>query len=272
MTFFDKIAVASKHRGRFQNGRHLDTARAADLKDASGNAVIDADATTSPLEDQTQFNSTRPALNRWRDAADAALSKRHATESSWPISERTTTESRNNDDSRFGHIPHEYFEESQRTLSTIIVAGTFMAGVEAQLVTLSLSSEGKHEAYKTISICFGMIALFSTAFAALYSAATYIWLKQDWENGPKRFEEWVAASMRTMIRWCSTFLVAGIYAGFLGFIFFLFNSASLTVAVFGSVAFVLCGLCPMAWGLYYWLGLYQGWLEWYPSVDGSSPR
>lgn len=114
------------------------------------------------------------------------------------------------DDSRFGHIPHEYFEESQRTLSTIIVAGTFMAGVEAQLVTLSLSSEGKHEANKTISICFGIIALFSTAFAALYSAATYIWLKQDWEHGPKRFEEWVAASMRTMIRWCSTFLVAGV--------------------------------------------------------------
>ncbi|GJE92004.1 hypothetical protein PsYK624_081570 [Phanerochaete sordida] len=169
-----------------------------------------------------------------------------------------------------GYIPKPYFEYAQRTLSTLILAGTFMAGVEAQL--LSLIFTAPDGPLRNVALGFSVGALLATAFVALYCAVTYIWLRQEWRHKTHCFNEWVAGSLRMMLIWCSVSLVMGVYSGFFAVVFFLFAAAPLEIAVFSAVVFALCGVGPMSWGFYYWYGLYRGWLEWVPHEDGSLPH
>ncbi|KAF7343713.1 hypothetical protein MSAN_01951600 [Mycena sanguinolenta] len=116
-------------------------------------------------------------------------------------------------------IRADRYEHQQRTLSTLVLAGTFMAGVEGQILSIILSLEGESK-LRTGGMCFAVLGVVNTSFAALYSAVTYIWLKSSWTPGPKLFHEWVAGCVGMMIRWCSSFLVIGTYAGFIALIFF----------------------------------------------------
>ncbi|KIP07328.1 hypothetical protein PHLGIDRAFT_424065 [Phlebiopsis gigantea 11061_1 CR5-6] len=140
-----------------------------------------------------------------------------------------------------GSIPKSYFEYAQRTLSTLVLAGTFMAGVEAQLLSLIFSTVDVPT--RTVAIGFAVLALLSTSFVALYCAVTYIWLRQEWKHKDDCFNEWVAGSLTMMMIWCAVFLVV-----------------------------VLRGVGPMSWGFYYWYGMYRGWLGWTPHEDGSFPH
>ncbi|KAJ7576363.1 hypothetical protein C8J56DRAFT_1171473 [Mycena floridula] len=161
-------------------------------------------------------------------------------------------------------IPPERYEHQQRTLSTLVLAGTFMAGVEGQILSIILSLQGNGSRLRTGALCFAILGVVTTSFSALYAAATYIWLRNTWKEGPKKFHEWVAACVGMLIRWCSSFLIAGTYSGFFALILYFFQSSTVAVAVFASVIVFLSGLFPMIWGLYYWIGLNQGWLVWTP--------
>ncbi|KAJ6503739.1 hypothetical protein C8R45DRAFT_1185631 [Mycena sanguinolenta] len=162
-------------------------------------------------------------------------------------------------------IPADRFEHQQRTLSTLVLAGTFMAGVEGQILSIILTLEDGSR-LKTGGLCFAVLGVINTSFAALYSAVTYIWLKSSWTPGPKQFHEWVAGCVGMMIRWCSSFLVIGTYAGFVALILFFFASASVGIAIFVIMVVFFSGLFPMIWGFYYWYGLDHGWLVWTPEV------
>ncbi|KAJ7457380.1 hypothetical protein FB451DRAFT_1372535 [Mycena latifolia] len=158
----------------------------------------------------------------------------------------------------------ERYEHQQRTLSTLVLAGTFMAGVEGQILSIVLSLEDNESGLKTGALCFAILGVVTTSFAALYSAVTYIWLRGSWSPGPKQFHEWVAGCVGMMVRWCSSFLVVGTYSGFVALILFFFKNSPLGVAAFAIIIVFLSGLFPMMWGFYYWLGLSQGWLVWTP--------
>ncbi|KAJ7692914.1 hypothetical protein B0H17DRAFT_1132885 [Mycena rosella] len=142
-------------------------------------------------------------------------------------------------------------------------AGTFMAGVEGQILSIVLSLEDG-SGLKTGALCFAILGVVTTSFAALYSATTYIWLRGSWTPGPKQFHEWVPGCVGMMVRWCSSFLVVETYSGFVALILFFFKSSPLGVAVFAITIVFLSGLFPMMWGFYYWLGLSQSWLVWSP--------
>ncbi|KAJ7362517.1 hypothetical protein DFH08DRAFT_841046 [Mycena albidolilacea] len=160
-------------------------------------------------------------------------------------------------------IKPERLEHQQRTLSTLVLAGTFMAGVEGQILSIILSLQ-TDTALRTGGLCFAILGEVTTSFAALYSAVTYIWLRGSWTPGPKHFHEWVAGCVGMMVRWCSSFLVVGTYSGFVALILFFFESSTLGVAIFATTIVFLAGLFPMVWGFYYWLGLNRGWLVWTP--------
>jgi len=160
-------------------------------------------------------------------------------------------------------INPDRYEHQQRTLSTLVLAGTFMAGVEGQILSIILTLEDGSR-LKTGALCFAILGVVTTSFAALYSAVTYIWLRGSWTPGPKQFHEWVAGCVGMMVRWCSSFLVVGTYSGFVSLILFFFKGAPLGVALFAITVVFLSGLFPMIWGFYYWLGLSRGWLVWTP--------
>jgi hypothetical protein len=150
-------------------------------------------------------------------------------------------------------IKPERLEHQQRTLSTLVLAGTFMAGVEGQILSIILSLQ-TDTALRTGGLCFAILGEVTTSFAALYSAVTYIWLRGSWTPGPKHFHEWVAGCVGMMVRWCSSFLVVGTvqshsvyllkpqltmrcpgtYSGFVALILFFFESSTLGVAIFAT--------------------------------------
>ncbi|KAF7360705.1 hypothetical protein MVEN_00802400 [Mycena venus] len=178
-----------------------------------------------------------------------------------------TTFQRSQNEKPAGHIVRsilpDRYEHQQRTLSTLVLAGTFMAGVEGQILSIILTLEDGSR-LKIGALCFAILGVVTTSFAALYSAVTYIWLRGSWTPGPKQFHEWVAGCVGMMVRWCSSFLVVGTYAGFVSLILFFFKRSPIGVAVFAITIVFLAGLFPMIWGFYYWLGLSQGWLVWTP--------
>ncbi|KAI0697159.1 hypothetical protein BC835DRAFT_1339316 [Cytidiella melzeri] len=167
-----------------------------------------------------------------------------------------------------GRIPQEWYRRAQRTLSTLILVGTFMAGVEAQILCLIFTAQPTIE--KTLAVCFGITALFLTSLSALYCAVTYIWLRAEWTPQVCKFDEWVSSSVSAMIAWTGTCIVVGVYCGFLAIIAFLFAITDHTTATICAGIFVVASICPLIWGLYRWQGLYSHALAWKPNLEGPT--
>ncbi|KAJ6507002.1 hypothetical protein C8R45DRAFT_1069876 [Mycena sanguinolenta] len=106
------------------------------------------------------------------------------------------------------------------TLQTLAKVGTFMGSVEGQILTRTLSL-GQSK-LRTISLCFAVLGVINTSFAALYSTVTHIFL-----NHPDRqpFAE-------VMVGWCGSFLVIGTCAGFTALILYFFASSSIGGIIF----------------------------------------
>ncbi|KAF7343712.1 hypothetical protein MSAN_01951500 [Mycena sanguinolenta] len=160
-------------------------------------------------------------------------------------------------------IPAGRYERQQRTLAMLVQAGTFMAGVEGQILSLTLGLG--HSKLRTVAMCFAVLGVINVSFTALYSAVTHVWLISPWGEGRRKlFHEWVAGCAEMMIKWCSTFFVIGTCAGFIALILYFFASSSLGVGIFVVMIVFVMGVFPMVLGLWNWYGLECGWLAWNP--------
>jgi len=168
-----------------------------------------------------------------------------------------------------GRVPQAWFKRVQRILSTLILAGTFMAGVEAQILCLIFTALPTLE--KTMAVCFAVSALFLTSLSALYCAVAYMWLRSEWnckDEQPHYFDEWVSGSISTMITWCAVSLVIGVYCGFLAIVCFLYAVITHVVAMVCTCVFALSSVGPVLWGYYRYRGLSRSALQWVPTPDG----
>ncbi|KAJ6540773.1 hypothetical protein B0H19DRAFT_1381703 [Mycena capillaripes] len=201
-------------------------------------------------------------------------------------------------------IDPERYKHQQSTPTTLVQAGTFMAGVEGQILSLTLSL-GRSK-LRTVGMCFAVLGVINASFTALYSAVTHVLLKSSWKSGSKKqFHAWVAERAERIILWRGALRalasgsaapegsesavsvrnwesavsdrpwrrhgclrLVGTCAGFIALILYFFASSSIGVSIFVVMVIFAMGVWPMVWGFCSW---HHYLMKKRTSVPGHSP-
>ncbi|KAF7374237.1 hypothetical protein MSAN_00306600 [Mycena sanguinolenta] len=156
------------------------------------------------------------------------------------------------------------YKRQQSTLQTLAGVGTLMAGVESQILTLTLSLD--RSKLRTVSMSFAVVAVINTSFTSLYSTVMHSLYRKTTDEKAKgqgstkarrtpgctpgrKVDLWVTSprSADMMIIWCGTFLVVGTCAGFIALVLYFFASSSIGVGIFVVMIVFAMGVCPMIW-------------------------